>query len=229
MDEYGSISSISRSDVNIVVTVNPKTRQILLTSIPRDYYVQLHNTTGYKDKLTHAGLYGIESSVNTIEDLLDTEINYYIKVNFTSLVKIIDGMGGVEVYSEYDFTSRDNFHYSKGYNKVNGEEALSFARERKAFSAGDNQRGKNQQALLEAMIRKCTNTSIIYKYNSLLNSINGSFMTNMSSKRITSLVKMQLSDMKPWTITSNNLTGSDGSAYTYSYSTQKLYVMLPNE
>lgn len=229
MDEYGTISSVSRSDVNIVVTVNPKTRQILLTSIPRDYYVQLHNTTGYKDKLTHAGLYGIESSVSTIEDLLDIDINYYIKVNFTSLVKIIDGMGGVEVYSEYDFTSRDDFHYSKGYNKVNGEEALSFARERKAFAAGDNQRGRNQQALLEAMIRKCTSTSIIYKYNSLLNSINGSFMTNMSSKRITSLVKMQLADMKPWTITSNNLTGSDGSAYTYSYSSQKLYVMIPNE
>lgn len=228
MDEYGEVNSVSRSDVNIIVTVNPKTRQILLTSIPRDYYVQIHGTTGYKDKLTHAGLYGVEASVSTIEDLLDIDINYYIKVNFSSLVKIVDSIDGVDVYSEYDFTSRDGFHYSKGYNKVNGEEALSFARERKAFTGGDNQRGRNQQALLEAMIRKCTSSSIIYKYNSLLNSINGSFITNMNSKRITSLIKMQLSNMKGWNITSNNLTGSDGSEYTYSYSSQKLYVMIPD-
>ncbi len=230
MDEYGTVASVSRSDVNIVVTINPETRQILLTSIPRDYYVQVHGTTGLKDKLTHAGLYGVESSVSTIEDLLGIEINYYVKVNFSSVVNIINAIGGVDVYSEYDFVSEDNFHYSKGYNKVNGEEALSFARERHAFASGDNQRGKNQQALLEAAIRKCTSSSIIYKYNSLLKSIDGSFMTNMSTSRITSLIKMQLNDMsKGWTVTSNSLVGDNGSEYTYSYSKQKLYVMIPDE
>jgi LCP family protein required for cell wall assembly len=229
MDEYGTVSSVSRSDVNIIATINPQTKQILLTSIPRDYYVQVNGTTGLKDKLTHAGLYGVESSVATIEDLLGIEINYYVKVNFTSVVEIIDAIDGVEVYSEYDFTSKDSFHYSKGYNKVNGEEALSFARERYAFAAGDNQRGKNQQALIEAIIRKCTSSSIIYKYNSLLKSIDGSFITNMSSNRITSLIKMQLNDMSSWTVTSNNLVGNDSYEYTYSYSSQKLYVMVPDE
>ena len=185
IDTYGQISSVSRSDVNMIVTVNPKTKQILLTSIPRDYYVQLHGKTGYKDKLTHAGLYGADMSVKTLEDLLNIEINYYIKVNFTSVINIVEALGGVEVYSDYTFTSIDGYNYTKGYNRVNGEQALSFARERKAFSEGDRQRVKDQQALLEAMFRKCTSPAIITKYNSLMNSINGSFVTNMSANRIT--------------------------------------------
>ena len=228
IDTYGKISSVSRSDVNMVVTVNPNTNQILLTSIPRDYYVKLHVKTGYKDKLTHAGLYGVETSLKTIEDLLDIEINYYVKVNFTSVIDIVDAIGGVEVYSDYNFTSIDGYNYSKGYNKVNGEEALSFARERKAFSEGDRQRIKDQQALLEAMFRKCLNPSIITRYNSLLNSINGSFATNMPTNRLTSLIKMQLKNKDKWIITSNSLDGSNSSNYTYSYSASKLYVMEPN-
>ncbi|MBQ6494776.1 MAG: LCP family protein [Bacilli bacterium] len=228
IDTYGKISSVSRSDVNMVVTVNPNTNQILLTSIPRDYYVKLHGKTGYKDKLTHAGLYGVETSLKTIEDLLDIEINYYVKVNFTSVIDIVDAIGGVEVYSDYNFTSIDGYNYSKGYNKVNGEEALSFARERKAFSEGDRQRIKDQQALLEAMFRKCLNPSIITRYNSLLNSINGSFATNMPTNRLTSLIKMQLKNKDKWIITSNSLDGSNSSNYTYSYSASKLYVMEPN-
>lgn len=229
IDTYGEISSVSRSDVNMVVTVNPQTRQILLTSIPRDYYVKLHGKSGYNDKLTHAGLYGVDMSIQTIEDLLDIEINYYVKVNFTSVIEIVDAIGGVEVYSDYDFTSIDGYHYSKGYNKVDGKEALSFARERKAFSAGDRQRVKDQQALLEAMFRKCTSTSIITKYNSLLNSIEGSFVTNMPTDRLTALIKMQIAKKYKWTITSNSLDGENSSNYTYSYSSQKLYVMEPIE
>ena len=154
IDTYGEISSVSRSDVNMVVTVNPKTRQILLTSIPRDYYVPLHGKSGYNDKLTHAGLYGVDMSIQTIEDLLDIEINYYVKVNFTSVIDIVDAIGGVEVLSDYTFTSQDGYKYTEGYNKVDGKEALSFARERKAFQAGDRQRIKDQQALLEAIFRK---------------------------------------------------------------------------
>ena len=229
IDTYGSISSVSRSDVNMVITINPNTRQILLTSIPRDYYVQLHDKTGYKDKLTHAGLYGVDMSVQTIEDLLDVEINYYMKVNFTSVIDIVEAIGGVEVYSDYTFTSLDGYNYTKGYNKVNGEEALSFARERKAFREGDRQRVKDQQALFEAMFRKCTSPAILTKYNSLMNSISGSFVTNMPTDRITSLLKMQLKKKYKWTITSNSLDGADSSNYTYSYSSQKLYVMEPIE
>ena len=229
IDTYGEISSVSRSDVNMVVTVNPETKQILLTSIPRDYYVQLHGKTGYKDKLTHAGLYGVDTSLKTIEDFLDIEINYYVKVNFTSVIDIVEALGGVEVYSDYNFTSIDGYNYSKGYNKVNGEQALSFARERKAFNAGDRQRIKDQQALLEAMFRKCTSPAIITKYNSLLNSINNSFVTNMPNDRLTSLLKMQLKNRYKWIITSNSLDGSNSSNYTYSYSASKLYVMEPDE
>ena len=229
IDTYGEISSVSRSDVNMVVTVNPKTKQILLTSIPRDYYVPLHGKTGYNDKLTHAGLYGVDMSIHTVEDLLDVDINYYVKVNFSSVIKIVNALDGVEVLSDYSFTSIDGYNYTKGYNKVNGEEALSFARERKAFAAGDNQRVKDQQALLEAMFRKCISPSIIVKYNSLLDSVEGSFVTNMPSDRLRSLVKMQVAKKYKWIITANSLDGENSSNYTYSYSASKLYVMEPIE
>jgi len=228
IDTYGDISSVSCSDVNMVLVVNPKTHQILMVSIPRDYYVQLHGTTGNKDKLTHAGSYGIEMSIQTIEDLLDMSINYYVKVNFTSLIDIVDALGGTEVYSEYTFTSIEGYSYTKGYNSVDGIQALWFARERKAFLDGDRQRGRNQQALIDAIFRKATSKSVITKYNSLLNSINGSFVTNMSVDRITALIKMQLSDNKKWTLTSTSLDGTDSSNYTYTYSNQLLYVMEPN-
>ena len=229
IDTYGDISSVSRSDVNIVMTVNPKTKQILLTSIPRDYYVQLHGTTGSKDKLTHAGIYGTDMSIQTIEDLLGIEINYYIKVNFSSFIDIINAIGGIEVYSKYDFTSIDGYHYVEGYNELNGEEALSFARERKAFAEGDRQRGADQQAVIEAMIKKLSNKSILTKYESLLDSIDGKFQTNMNYKKITSLIKMQLDDMATWNVVSIALDGSNGSEYTYTGGNQKLYVMIPDE
>lgn len=227
IDTYGEISSVSRSDVNMVMTVNPKTKQILLTSIPRDYYVQLHGTTGTRDKLTHAGMYGVDMSISTIEDLLDIEINYYIKVNFTSLIDIVDALGGITVYSDYTFTSIDGKHFTKGNNAMNGEQALSFARERKAFSEGDRQRGKDQQAVISAIIKKVCSKSILSKYDSLLNSLEGKFQTNMSSKKITSLIKMQLNDMASWNVSTYNLEGVDSSNYTYSGGNTKLYVMEP--
>lgn len=229
IDTYGEISSVSRSDVNMIITVNPTTRQILLTSIPRDYYVSLHGKTGYRDKLTHAGLYGIDMSIQTLEDLLDIEINYYIKVNFSSVIDIVNAVDGVNVYSDYTFTSIDNYHYTKGYNAVNGEEALSFARERKSFATGDRQRIKNQQALLRAIFEKCTSKSIITKYSKLLDSLNGSFVTNMKMERLTSLIKMQISKNYSWNIVLNSLDGSDSSNYTYSAPSSKAYVMEPIE
>ena len=229
IDTYGKISSVSRSDVNIVATVNPNTNQVLLISIPRDYYVKLHGTTGYNDKLTHAGIYGVDMSVKTIEDLLGININYYVKVNFSSVIKIVDVLGGVDVYSEYTFTSYSGYNFTKGYNHMNGEQALDFARTRKAFASGDRQRGKNQQAVIEALIRKCSSASVITKYSSLLDSLNGSFQTNMSTKEITSLAKYQLDKMPTWTVKSISLDGGDSYNYTYSYGRSKSYVMTPYE
>ena len=228
IDTFGDISSVSRSDVNIVMTVNPKTKQILLTSIPRDYYVELHGKKGSRDKLTHAGIYGTDMSIGTIEDLLGIEINYYFKVNFSSFIDIINALGGIEVFSKYSFTSIDGYKYTEGYNKMNGEEALSFARERKAFSEGDRQRGADQQAVIEAVIKKMSSNTILKKYDSLLKSIEGKFQTNMSPDKIKSLIKMQLDDMASWNVTSISLDGSNGKGVTYSCGNQELYVMIPN-
>ena len=229
MDEYGKVSEISRSDVNMILTINPKTKQILMTNVPRDYYVQLHDTTGYKDKLTHAGTYGVDTSIKTLEDLLGIKLDYYFKVNFSSLENIVNALDGVDVYSEYDFQSWNGYNFTKGYNHVEGKAALAFARERHTFTDGDNQRGKNQQALIEAIFRKCTSSSIITKYNSLLDSLQDSMITDMPMKSITSLAKMQLRDNASWTITSNSLTGTGSYDYTYTYNFQELYVMVPNE
>ena len=228
IDTYGEISSVSRSDVNIVLVANPKTKQVLLISAPRDYYVQLHDTTGVKDKLTHAGIYGTDMSVKTLEDLLGVDINYYFKVNFTSVIDIVNVLGGLDVYSDYTFISYSGYSFKQGYNSVNGEDALDFVRTRKAFAEGDRQRGKNQQALIDAIIQKATKKSIITKYNSLLDAINGKYQTNMPSKKIMSLIKMQLNDMAKWTVTSFGLEGTDSMNYTYTYY-QMLYVMEPVE
>ena len=229
IDTYGDISSVGRSDVNMIITVNPKTRQMLLTSIPRDYYVQLHGTTGYKDKLTHAGIYGTDMSVETIEDLLNIDINYYFRVNFSTLEKIVDGLGGVDVYSEYSFVSFiGNYQFYKGYNHMTGPQALGFARERKTLPNGDINRAENQQAVVDGIVRKISNFSSVTKYSSLINSLNNTFQTNMKDTDITNLIKMQLSDSRSWNITSNVLIGEGASEYTYSYKGQKLYVMKPD-
>ncbi len=233
IDSYGSIATVSRSDVNMVGVINPKTKQVLLISIPRDYYVQLRGTTGYKDKLTHAGLYGIEASVGTLEDLLATDINYYARVNFSSLEKIVDALGGVDVYSKYSFTSSKatggTYYFAEGYNHMNGKQALAFSRERKRLPGGDRARGINQQAVIDGIIRKATSPAIITGYSKILNSLKDSFQTNMSDNDMQKLIKMQLNDMASWNITSYSLDGTDGNDYTYSYPTQKLYVMLPIE
>ncbi len=232
IDTYGKISTKSRSDVNIIATVNPKTNKVLLTSIPRDYYVQLHGTTGYKDKLTHAGVYGINQSINTIEDLLDIKINYYMRVNFTTLIKMVDVIGGVDINSDMSFypLSDSTCYIKKGNNHLNGKCALAYARERHAYASGDRHRGQNQQQIITAMINKfTTNKSLVLKYNSIFNSLEGSFQTNMGTSKITSLVQKQIDSMPSWDIESYNLDGSGKMTYTYSYPGQKLYVMVPYE
>jgi len=228
IDTYGPVSSLSRTDANMLVVVNPSSKQILLVSIPRDYYVDLAGKNG-KDKFTHSGIYGIDTSVKTLEQLFGIDINYYFKINFSSLIKIVDSIGGVDVYSKYTFTSKDGYNYSSGYNHVNGKEALSFTRERKSFAAGDRVRNMNQQAMFEAILRKCTSKSILTRYNSLLNSLKNSFITNMPSSSLTSLIKKQLNDSSKWNVSSIALDGFNGSEYTYSYKGGRLYVMIPDK
>ena len=226
IDSYGSITRVSRSDVNMIVSVNPKDKKILLTSIPRDYYVYLSDYGDY-DKLTHTGIYGIDVTTKALEDLLDIDINYYVKVNFTTLVDIVDELGGITVNSNYDFTSIDGYHFSKGENNLNGKEALSFARERQAFSEGDRVRVENQQLVLTAIINKVLSPSIITNYNSLLNALSGEFLTNITNKEITDLIKWQIDGMYSWDIETISLDGKNAFDYTYSYKNQKLYVMIP--
>ena len=228
IDTSGSISRVSRSDANILVTINTNTHEVLLTSIPRDYYVTLHSK-GAKDKLTHSGIYGINETITTVEDLLDTDINYYVRVNFTTVIKLVDTLGGIQVYSDYDFSTQ-GYHFNKGYNTLNGEEALAFSRERHAFASGDNQRVKNQQAVIEAIMKKVLNsTTLLTRYTSILESLEGSFQTNIEQSEISNLVKDQLSNMSSWTIKNNALTGTGDSRTTYSMGSVRSYVMIPNE
>lgn len=232
-DGFGSIDAIFNTDVNMVATIDPVNRKILLTSIPRDYYVNLvlQGEEAY-DKLTHAGYYGIEESVKSVEKLLNTDINYYVKVNFSTIEGIVDAIGGVDVYSDYDFYERAfrKYHYTVGYNHLNGEQALAFARERKSFADGDIQRVKNQQKVVEAIIKKVTSsTALISNYDQILNSISDNMDTNISSKDISKLVKMQLNDMRGWSVESINLTGTGQMGPTYTFPTLNLYTMLPNE
>lgn len=227
IDTSGNISNVSRSDANILMSVNTNTHEVLLTSIPRDYYVTLHSY-GAKDKLTHSGIYGVNETVKTVEDLLDTDINYYVRVNFTTVIKLVDKLGGIDVYSDYNF-SRDGYNFKKGYNHVNGAAALVFSRERYSFASGDNQRVKNQQHVIEAIMKKVLNsTTLLTRYTDILDSLKGSFQTNIAQEDISALVKDQINNMSSWTIKSNSLTGTGASSSTYSMGSTKLYVMVPN-
>lgn len=227
IDTSGNISNVSRSDANILMSINTNTHEALLTSIPRDYYVTLHSY-GAKDKLTHSGIYGVNETVKTAEDLLDTDINYYVRVNFTTVIKLVDKLGGIDVYSDYNF-SRDGYNFKKGYNHVNGAAALVFSRERYSFASGDNQRVKNQQHVIEAVMKKVLNsTTLLTKYTDILDSLKGSFQTNIAQDDISALVKDQINNMSSWTIKSNSLTGTGASSSTYSMGSTKLYVMVPN-
>ncbi len=234
VDTYDGITSVARSDVNMVITVNPITHRILLTSIPRDYYVQIHGTTGLKDKLTHAGLKGVETSIGTIEDLLEMDINYYIKFNFTALIQIIDALDGIEVNSPFAFTAdyEEDTHiyyeFQKGINKLDGKQALAYVRERYGLREGDVARAKHQQQVVEAVVNKLTTTTILTKYGALLGSMEGNFSTNFDFDSITSFIQMQLESMPSWTIETQVLSGSDASRKTASIPDLYSSVMEPS-
>ena len=229
IDTYGKVSTVSRSDVNMIVTVNPTTKQILMSSIPRDYYVTLANK-GKKDKLTHSGLAGPENTVKTMDNFLGIDINYYARVNFTSLITMVDALGGIDLDSDSSFTAASGDSFRKGVQHVNGKKALAFARERHAFGGGDNMRVKHQQDVLMAMLKKMMSPAIIKNYTGVLNSIAGCFETNMSSDNITDLIQMQVNDMASWTFTQKQFTGhgvmQTGGAYMPS---TKLYYMIPDD
>ncbi len=233
IDTSGSISNVARSDANILTTINTNTHEVLLTSIPRDYYVTLHSY-GAKDKLTHSGTYGVNETVKTVEDLLSIDINYYVRVNFTTVIKLVDTLGGIDVQSDYSFTTHNDeetryYTFKKGSNHINGEEALAFSRERNSFADGDNQRVKNQQKVIEAIIKKVLNSNtLLTKYTNILDSLKGSFQTNIKQDEISELVKGQLTDMSSWTIKNNSLTGTGANNTTYSMGSQLLYTMVPN-
>ncbi|BFL11989.1 hypothetical protein K160097B7_12050 [[Clostridium] hylemonae] len=234
IDVYGDITQSSRSDVNLIASINPKTHKVLITTTPRDYYVTLPGVSGEAcDKLTHAGIYGIDVSMATLENLYDTTIPFYVRVNFTSVEEIVDVMGGVDVESELAFTTSEDsglvMDVKEGKNHFNGREALAFVRERQNLPTGDNQRGKNQQALLSALIEKAMSPLILFRANGMINSVAGNSETNLSEKQIKSLVKMQLNDGKGWDIESVAATGDDsGKQWCYSYSDGPLYVTVPD-
>lgn len=233
IDVYGPISSKSRSDVNIIATVNPNTKQILLTNTPRDYYVPIPGVSGEgKDKLTHAGIYGVEKSMATLGQLYGIEIPFYARLNFTSLITMVDLMGGVDVDSEVAFTTNGAggaiISVQKGMNHFNGEQALAFARERYSLEGGDNQRGKNQMAVIQAMFKKMITPEMLMKAPTMISEISDSVETNMSMDQIQKLIQSQLSNGGSWTIKSVAAEGTGDSQYCYSMPGTALYVMQPN-
>lgn len=228
IDTFGDVSVRSRSDVNILAVVDTKTKHIQLINTPRDYYVTHPKSNGVKDKLTHAGLYGVDNSIGALESLYDVKVNYYVRMNFSGFEQIIDAMGGIDVYSDKDFTVEPVKHYTVGENHLSGIEALAFARERHAFAAGDIQRGENQMKVVTAMINKLSSKEVLYNYSKILDGVAGAFQTDMSSEDIYSLVKNQLVDNTSYTIDSYTVTGEGKSCTTYSMPRTRAYVMEPN-
>ena len=229
IDTRGEMTAKSRSDVNILATVNTDTHGILLVSTPRDYYVPLSISNGVPDKLTHAGIYGIDVCMDTLGMLYDIDINYYFRINFGGFVKVIDALGGITVDSDYDFDSKNilGYHFNKGENYLNGDQALVFARERYAFQEGDRQRGKNQMAVIRGVVKKALSPEILTSYSSILSSLDGCFGTNITYEEIAQILQQQLTNGGDWTIVSYSVDGTGATEKPYSMS-QKAYFMVPD-
>ena len=231
------ISAKSRSDVNILAVVNPTTKQILLVNTPRDYYLPLARN-GELDTLTHAGLYGIDESMKVLGNLYGVQADYYVRVNFAGLVKIVDALGGVDIESDANFScvpmetpdgngdyTYQKYSFTKGINHVNGSQALAFARERKAFADGDNRRGQHQMTVIKAIVNKACSSAVLTKYQELLKAASDAFITNMPYADISSLVQMQLGDMADWNITTYAVSGEGSTEYCYALG-DKAWVMI---
>lgn len=223
IDTYGSITTKSRSDVNMIMTVNPTTKTILLTSIPRDYYIPFNVLGGQRDKLTHSGLYGVNETMQNVASYFGIDIDYFIRVNFDSLIDIVDSLGGIEVYNPQAFKN-----FEVGKITLNGEEALAFSRERYSFEDGDKERGRNQMRVITGIINKVLSPAIISNYSELMDKLHVSFQTNMSDEQIISLVRMQLDDMSPWTIQQQSVNGNGQTLFSPIYGSD-LYMMVPDD
>ena len=235
VDNRGELTENARSDVNILAVVNPVTKQAALINTPRDYYVDLAGTES-KDKLTHAGLYGVETSMATLGNLYGVDVDHYIRINFAGFISIIDAIGGVDVYSDQAFTSvgspgyYDPTTFAEGWNHLDGKSALAFARERHAFASGDIQRGINQMKVIDAMANKLKSPTVLMSFSKLMDAVSNCFVTSLSQEQISALVRMQLGDLANWDIESCSVTGSSGkSSQCYSAKGQSLYVMKPDE
>ena len=235
VDNRGELTENARSDVNILAVVNPETKQVALINTPRDYYVDLAGTDS-KDKLTHAGLYGVETSMATLGNLYGVNVEHYIRINFAGFISIIDAIGGVDVYSDQAFTSvgspgyYDPTTFVEGWNHLDGKAALAFARERHAFASGDIQRGINQMKVIDAMLNKIKSPALLMGFSKIMDAASDCFVTSFSQDQISALVRMQLSDFAEWDIESYTVTGtSSSSTKCYSAKGQKLYVMKPDD
>ena len=235
VDTRGELTENARSDVNILAAVNPATKRVALINTPRDYYVDLAGTDS-KDKLTHAGLYGVETSMATLGGLYGVSVDHYIRINFAGFIQIIDALGGVDVYSDQAFTSvgspgyYDPTTFVEGWNHLDGKSALAFARERHAFASGDIQRGINQMKVIDAMLNKIKSPALLMGFSKIMDAASDCFVTSFSQDQISALVRMQLSDLAEWDIESYTVTGSSSSSTKcYSAKGQKLYVMKPDD
>ena len=229
IDTYGSISTVSRSDVNIIMTVNMNTHKILLTTTPRDAYVKIPDGGADQyDKLTHAGIYGVETSEQTLENLYGIKIDYYARINFTSFLKLIDQLGGVTVHNDQAFTSlHGKFDFPVGDIQMNSEQALGFVRERYSLDGGDNDRGKNQEKVISAIVNKLASLKSVSNFTSIVNNLQDSVQTNMSLDTINALANTQLDSGSKFTVTSQAVTGtgSTGQLTSYAMPNSSLYMM----
>lgn len=230
IDTYGPISSVSRSDVNIIMTVNRKTKKILLTTTPRDSYVAIADGgQGQYDKLTHAGLYGVQASVHTLENLYGITISNYIRLNFTSFLQLIDLVGGVEVENTQEFT-RGGYHFPIGTVRLGAEQALIFVRERYSLVNGDNDRGQNQEKVIAALIKKLGSPENLRNYQAILSGLEGSIQTDMSPETIIGLINTQLESGTRFMVESQALTGTGRSDLpSYAMPGSQLYMVDINQ
>ena len=225
-DTRQGLNTVGRSDVNIIATVNTETRQILLVTTPRDYFVPLSISNGVPDKLTHAGIYGINVSMETLEMLYEMDIDYFFRLNFTGFVDIVDALGGITVNNDIEFSAGGNY-YPYGTVTMNGTEALAFARERYSFADGDFQRGRNQLKVIEAVIDKAMSPDILMNYASIMKSVEDCFEMNVPYDDIAALVRRQLSDNRKWNVVRYGVSGYGDSQIPYSMS-DYAYVMHPD-
>lgn len=233
IDTYGPISSVSRSDVNIIMTVNLKTNKVLLTTTPRDSYVKIPDGGADQyDKLTHAGIYGVETSEKTLENLYGIPVDYYARINFTSFLKLIDLLGGVEVVNDQAFTSKHgNYDFPVGKVTLDSERALAFVRERYSLDGGDNDRGKNQEKVITAIINKMASLRTITNFSSVLNGLGDSIQTNMPTSTLMTIANKQVASGGRYTVESQDVkgTGSTGQLKSYAMPGSSLYMYSLDE